>query len=146
MKQPEFKKFEQIFDPLYTRGANKIPPENVFQFTWEYCGTCQCMYVRCPKCGNNCCSGAFGRVTKYGFPLENLGADGVVCDVCNLAYQYQDLACKTKTAPEPTREQLEIYSIEQKNEQKFWENLSKETSTENIKQDENKQRDITTDN
>lgn len=57
------------------------------------------MFVRCPKCGNNCCSGGFGEVTEEGLPKAKLGDKGVTCDVCNLCYQYQDLAYKAKLAP-----------------------------------------------
>jgi len=49
------------------------------KFKWGYCGCCEVCFIYCPKCGNNCCNGGYGKV------------DGVDCDVCSLAYQYQDL-------------------------------------------------------
>lgn len=43
--------------------------------------------VRCPKCGMNCCSGAYGKV------------DGKTCDVCPAAYEHQKQAYDTDTVP-----------------------------------------------
>jgi hypothetical protein len=43
--------------------------------------------VICPKCGNNCCNGGYGKV------------DGKTCDVCPLAYQYQSFAYAHHLAP-----------------------------------------------
>jgi hypothetical protein len=57
------------------------------KFKWGWCEVCDTTFVYCPKCGNNCCNAGFGQV------------DGKVCDVCNLAYQYQHLAWATNTAP-----------------------------------------------
>jgi hypothetical protein len=62
------------------------------QFTWIFCKTCKTAAVICPKCGNNCCNAGYGKV------------DGVICDVCPLAYQYQDLAYATGKVP--TRKKL----------------------------------------
>ena len=56
-------------------------------FTWAWCRTCDRAAVICPKCGNNCCNGGSGQV------------DGELCDICNLAYQYQDLAVKGGREP-----------------------------------------------
>jgi len=55
-------------------------------FKWEWCDNCQMMMVICPKCGNNCCNGMHG--------------DNGECDVCNLAYEYQELAYKSGLVPE----------------------------------------------
>jgi hypothetical protein len=49
------------------------------KFEREWCEQCESFFIRCPKCGNNCCNGGHGEV------------DGQPCDVCALAYQYQDL-------------------------------------------------------
>ena len=49
------------------------------QFSIGYCPLCRHDFVRCPRCGNNCCNGGHGEV------------DGKECDVCPLAYQYQRL-------------------------------------------------------
>jgi hypothetical protein len=56
------------------------------KFTWELCEQCG-PFVRCPKCGNNCCNGGYGKV------------DGKECDVCPLSYQYQELGFLTKCVP-----------------------------------------------
>ena len=53
-----------------------------FQFKIEHCEQCETYMVICPKCGNNCCNGGYGKV------------DGKTCDICTLAYQYQDLFWK----------------------------------------------------
>lgn len=120
------KKFKQIFDTEFLGGSKyaknvvksgaKFVEKKVFKFTWDYCSTCRTMFVRCPKCGNNCCNAGFGEVTKKGLPKENLGDKGVTCDVCNLAYQFQDLAWKTKESPpEPTKkEKAKLVSAEDK--------------------------------
>jgi hypothetical protein len=48
------------------------------KYTWHWCSTCKCHYVRCPKCGNNCCNGMYGRLF------------GKECDECYAAYEYQE--------------------------------------------------------
>lgn len=63
------------------------------KFTWKWCDTCDVAAVICPKCGNNCCNGGYG---KQG------SGD---CDVCELAYQFQYLAYAAERAP--TKEGLE---------------------------------------
>lgn len=111
------KKFKQIFDEDFLKGGTaeagakkygeKFKEKKVFKFTWEYCGLCKTMFVRCPKCGNNCCNAGFGEVTLDGKPVTSRKLQKhKQCDVCNLAYQYQDLAWKTKKAPTPTKKQL----------------------------------------
>jgi hypothetical protein len=52
---------------------------NKMIFTIGWCDLCEAHYVRCPKCGNNCCNAGYGEI------------DGKPCDVCPLAYQYQEL-------------------------------------------------------
>jgi hypothetical protein len=47
---------------------------------WAYCGHCQRPIVICGNCGNNCCNGGSG---EY--------ADGSKCEICNDAYDFQDL-------------------------------------------------------
>jgi hypothetical protein len=103
------KKFKQIFDEAYLKGGEwyvnakkngyKIKEKRVFKFTWEYCPTCRTMSVRCPKCGNNCCNTGFGDVTPDGKPIASYKEPHKTCDVCNLAYAYQDLAYKAKLVP-----------------------------------------------
>jgi Fe-S-cluster containining protein len=78
------------------------------------------MFVRCPKCGNNCCNAGFGEVTTEGLPKEKLGDIGITCDVCNLAYQYQHLAWDTKMAPEPTDEMIKEAELQNK---LYWEEI-----------------------
>ena len=89
--------FKQIFDDSWKKY--NLPPKKVFKFTWEYCSLCDAMFVRCPKCGNNCCNATFGRVTKTGLPTKKWGKGTKECDVCNLAYMYQSLAEQTNTVP-----------------------------------------------
>lgn len=48
-------------------------------FKWEWCSDCHMPFIRCPKCGNNCCNALYG-----------VTVDGSVCDVCPSAYIYQD--------------------------------------------------------
>jgi hypothetical protein len=63
------------------------------KFQWGWCDLCDSSFVYCPKCGNNCCSGTYGKINDQ------------TCDVCELAYQYQHLAMETKT--EPSKEYVE---------------------------------------
>lgn len=53
--------------------------KNEMHFKVKYCGECEHEYVECPKCGN-CCNDTYGT-------LKN----GETCDICPLAYQYQNL-------------------------------------------------------
>jgi hypothetical protein len=57
------------------------------KFEWEWCPVCEAWYILCPKCGNNTCNGTCGEI------------DGEMCDVCELAYQYQSLAYKHDDVP-----------------------------------------------
>ena len=59
-----------------------------FNFQWEWCSDCDAWFIRCPKCGNNCCNGGWGNV------------DGEDCDVCSLSYSYQSLAEETNKQPQ----------------------------------------------
>ena len=68
------------------------------KFLWKYCDVCKCMTVICPMCGNNCCNGGYG---------ENIMGDE--CDICELAYQFQELAEKTGKVPKiPKNEKITI--------------------------------------
>ena len=58
------------------------------KFTWGWCKTCNCAFVKCPRCGNNCCNAGYGKLPN-----------GDVCDTCELTYQYQDLAFATGKMP-----------------------------------------------
>ena len=106
-------KFKPIYDPKYLNGVGACKPMKVFKFTWDWCPLCQTMFVRCPKCGNNCCNASFGAWTAEDKPsIAGCKDAKVVCDVCNLAYQYQDLAWKHKDHPKPTKKQLRSKSHE----------------------------------
>lgn len=35
----------------------------MYKHEWDYCGLCRVPFVRCGKCGNNCCNGT-ERCTK----------------------------------------------------------------------------------
>lgn len=52
------------------------------KFKIKYCSECECEYVECPRCKNNCCNGSYGEI------------DGKECDICELSYEYQDLYFK----------------------------------------------------
>jgi hypothetical protein len=94
------KKFKQIFDETYLKPQYKWKEKKVFKFTWDYCELCDGMFVRCPKCGNNCCNGVFGRVTKdKELPTKKWDNTTKDCDVCNLAYMYQQLASESDRTP-----------------------------------------------
>jgi hypothetical protein len=126
MRKFKYKPFKQIFDPTYMKGGEQEigskkngwhkdwKEKRVFMFTWDYCGLCQCMFVRCPCCGNNCCNAGFGSVTKDLKPARHGEKDSEDCPICNLAYAYQHLAWKTKEAPKPTKEQIKKGKEEKK--------------------------------
>jgi len=63
------------------------------KFIWKWCDLCECMMVICPKCGNNCCNGGYGK--------DIMGEE---CDVCELAYQFQDLGYATGKVPKGSKE------------------------------------------
>lgn len=53
---------------------------------WDWCSMCG-SHIKCPKCGNNCCTGGYGYLpskTPWGEPGD------VECDMCPVAYDYQD--------------------------------------------------------
>jgi hypothetical protein len=99
MKKLKRPKFKQIFDETYSK-------EKVFKFTWDYCGLCRAMFVRCPACGNNCCNAMFGFVTKDIKPARFNDKKAKTCPVCKLAYQYQDMSYLAKLVPMPTKKQI----------------------------------------
>jgi hypothetical protein len=116
------KKFKQIFDDRFLKPQYKWKEKKVFKFTWEYCGDCEAMFVRCPKCGNNCCNGGFGTVTKdKGLPTDRWDNTTKDCDVCNLAYEYQRLAREAKLVPPVNKKEKQRVDGETK---KFWKNLN----------------------
>jgi len=126
MKKPKMLQFKQIFDERFLKSSGyEWPEKKAFKFTWDYCGLCKTMFVRCPKCGNNCCSGGFGEVTKKGLPLKKFSdsGKGVTCDVCSLAYQYQDLAWMTKTTPKPTKKQIKDGEKQFKKEKAYMDDM-----------------------
>jgi hypothetical protein len=69
------------------------------QFKIEWCDLCQSTMIICPKCGNNCCNGLYGKIDKHGKPtiIWDLDSEGSIdCDICPLAYQYQSLMWKSE--------------------------------------------------
>jgi hypothetical protein len=64
------------------------------KFIWEFCEACGAYFIRCPKCGNNCCNGGYGKI------------NGEECDICFLCYQFQNLAYENNLVPEITGEDL----------------------------------------
>ena len=108
---------KQVYDPVFLRHGetHKGAKENgwlkdwrekkVFKFTWEYCAQCDTMYVRCPMCGNNSCNAGFGKVKSMYEPAWFGDPKAKDCPVCNLAYQYQDLAWKHKDHPEISKKE-----------------------------------------
>lgn len=64
---------------------------------WDWCELCDGAFIRCPKCGNNSCNGGYGKI------------DEEVCDVCEIAYQYQYLAHATNSFP-ITPEEVKTYN------------------------------------
>ena len=64
--------------------------KNEMEFKIEWCAVCSSTYIKCPKCGNNCCGGGYGVMDKNGKPLP-WNEKGIPCDVCPLAYQFQHL-------------------------------------------------------
>ena len=58
--------------------------------TWDYCGQCECPFVKCGACGNKCCNGTNGEV------------DGKPCTACDSAYEQQ----RTETPPNFTEEYM----------------------------------------
>jgi len=63
------------------------------EFKIDWCNGCGGTMVRCPKCDNNCCNGGYGRMDENGKTVA-WNEEGVPCDVCPLAYQYQHLYWK----------------------------------------------------
>jgi len=61
---------------------------NKWYFEWDWCDFCEKPFVRCPKCGNNTCNGGYG--------TDILGNE---CDVCRLAYDFEDKAYKGGFVP-----------------------------------------------
>jgi hypothetical protein len=62
-------------------------------FKWQWCSLCEHAMIICPKCGNNCCNGEYQ------------------CEICPLAYQYQELAIKMKKYPK-TKTDILVYNWE----------------------------------
>lgn len=97
-----------------------------YKFEWEYCSTCRGYMIRCPKCGNNCCNGGYGRMID-GKPIkwnEPNQENAEHCDVCPLAYQYQELGWKHKENPKPTEEEL----AQRDDVSKLFDNLNNENT------------------
>jgi hypothetical protein len=58
----------ELLRPRHSIARRRVLAE----FTVEWCNTCNCEFVRCPRCGNNSCNGGFGEEGK--------------CPVCEAAY------------------------------------------------------------
>lgn len=54
------------------------------KFIWHYCKSCRTYCILCPKCNNNCCNAGYGQI------IDSNGKT-VDCDICVLAYQFQDI-------------------------------------------------------
>ena len=54
---------------------------------WMWCELCGCVAYICPKCGNNCCNGSYGKV------------DGEQCPACPDSYDYQQRMFDENKAP-----------------------------------------------
>lgn len=67
------------------------------KFKWFWCEMCEFAAIICPKCGNNTCNGGYGEV------------DGKPCEICSLAYQYEQLAIFSKRFP-TTKELVSKYN------------------------------------
>lgn len=82
-------------------------------YKWEWCGVCKDAMVRCPECGNNCCSPMYGRLRKDGTKptQEDKWEDRVECPVCKLANDVQHFAYRTGKEPKreafPNADQIE---------------------------------------
>ena len=93
-----------------------IKPEEM-KFEWQYCAVCNINVVICPKCGNNCCNGGYGKLQ-----------DGRPCDVCVLAYQYADLCYQNGLNPPLTEENIaehtaDMQELDERNRlanQRYW--------------------------
>jgi len=74
-------------EPL-TEAEKKIVGQSFAVERCEFCG----WFVKCPKCGNNCCNGGFGNMDKDGNPLpwNTQDKDAQPCDMCPTAYAVQD--------------------------------------------------------
>lgn len=73
------------------------------KFTVEWCELCGCHFVRCPKCGNNSCNAGYGTLDS-----------GETCDVCPLAYQYQELMWKIFEKEGATMTERYVYVFDRK--------------------------------
>ena len=67
------------------------------KFKWKYCELCEKMYVECPKCGNNTCNACYG--------TDIMGNE---CDVCELAYQFEEIAYKAGLVPKIPKSLLKM--------------------------------------
>lgn len=63
-------------------------------FDWGWCNHCDAPFVRCSKCGNNCCNGGTQKLPN-----------GEPCG-CDEAYAHQDL-CKQRNCY-PTKDMFDI--------------------------------------
>jgi len=78
----EEKTLAKIFGTEYKPTEKEIQMEDKV-IRLEYCGLCDGFFVRCPRCGNNCCNAGSGEE-----------ADGSQCTMCMKAYELQDILNK----------------------------------------------------
>lgn len=64
---------QRTVDLLHQRYSPTKTSEPIAAFTVEWCKTCRCPFVRCPRCGNNSCNGTYGEDQK--------------CPVCPITYE-----------------------------------------------------------
>lgn len=62
-------------------------------FKIEWCDTCKSLYIRCPMCGMNTCSGGYGEDKK-----------GCKCSVCPIAYDIHNALQAYLVSEEPCSE------------------------------------------
>jgi hypothetical protein len=105
------------WNPLIKRESlfrikNQLANVNVTDYTWDWCGLCRCAFVRCPKCGNNCCNAGYGWLRPNGSRPQQGDDyyDLVPCTVCKTAYDIQEFAYRTGT--EPPRSNFDADRIE----------------------------------
>lgn len=57
---------------------DKIIDNDKYRLEFRWCDLCEAWYIKCPKCGNNSCNGAYGT-----------DESGKKCQVCPKVYDLQ---------------------------------------------------------
>lgn len=110
--------------PICREGYTPDDGDYALSFSWEFCKLCDCMMVVCPLCGNNTCNASYGTVTTRNEPvpagvsywdndLRTYREGFKRCAVCELAYQYKNLAYKTNTVPAKPQDDVTILVIDE---------------------------------